>query len=160
MESTETIHSKLESVLKLFSYSQHVEWDRLNTFEVNYKRGYQNDYLKGRLNYLTGWKYNIGKEVYISKDSFNYMTVEEHAYVCKSDSLNASKFDNSFSTEFSETKYLKLEKDYIKFQIDRITEELTERNVIDSSTNKLSNLASVWILECKQNLLKTFKSFL
>ena len=134
-----------------------IEWDNYSALEKVYKNNFIRNELKGRAGYLHEWMHNIGKEVYISNKKFNYALVKNFT---EKDFLNQRYFDTSKSIEFTKDVFDRLCFDYIQYQINRLIEQLTEREITSNSTSKISNLVFEWQLECKQELIKIFKELI
>ena len=101
--------------------------------------------------------HNIGKEVYHSERSFNYVLVDKFEEI---DYLNQKYFNTSYSSVFTQEMFDELCVKYMEYQVKRLTEELLERSITSKSTCKMSNLVFEWNLECKQELIKIFKKLI
>lgn len=134
-----------------------IKWDEYTQLGRIYKNNYLAENLKERAKYLHEWMHNIGKEVYLSHKSFNYALVDKFSEM---DSLNQKYFDTTKSIEFTKEVFDRLCFDYITYQVERLTEQLIERELTSNSTSKINNLVFEWDLECKQELIKSFKSSL
>lgn len=134
-----------------------IDWDDLSNFEKSYRYNFKVNEIKARLEYLHEWRLNIGKEVYLSRDSWNYTLVDEFYEL---DQHNRNSFDNSFSTMFTEEMFDSLCRCYIIYSIDYLVRDFLERDITRNSTCKLSNLVFEWQLDCKQDLIKEFKNAL
>lgn len=135
--------------------SEKIDWDDLSNFERSYKLNFKLKEVKARLAYLHNWRLNIGKEVYLSREKWNYTLVDSFSQL---DHHNKSTFDNSYPIIFTEDDFDRLCLDYISYSIDFLLRDFLERSITSNSTWKLGNLIFEWELECKQELLKEFKS--
>lgn len=151
------IQNKLQEYISFHERSGQISinWDEYRQLERIYKNNYLAEKLKDRAKYLHEWMHNIGEEVYLSRNSFNYALVDNFG---KLDILNRNYFDNSYSTVFTQEMFDRLCFDYYNYQVKRLTEELTERSITSNSTCKIENLVFEWQLECKQELIKAFKN--
>jgi hypothetical protein len=132
-----------------------IKWDEYKNLENAYKNNFLKIALEERASYLHKWMHNIGKEVYISKKSFNYAIVD--TFETEINSLNQKYFDTTKSIVFTQNVFDKLCFDYCEFQVQRLIEELTEKSITINSTSKITNLVFEWCLECKQELIQIFK---
>lgn len=153
------IQNKLQEYISYYERSgqDSIKWDEYSQIERIYKNKSLAENLKDRAKYLHEWMHNIGKEVYLSREKWNYALVEKFSEM---DSLNRNGFDNSFSTVFTQEMFDKLCVDYCNYQVKRLTEQLIEREITSNSTSKINNLVFEWDLECKQELIKMFKELL
>jgi len=151
------IQNKLQEYISFHERSGQISinWDEYRQLENLYKNNYLVERLKNRAKYLHEWMHDIGKEIYLSRKSFNYALVDSFSQM---DFLSRSYFDNSFSTVFTQEMFNRFCVDYCNYQVKRLTEELTERSITSNSTCKISNLVFEWQLECKQELIKAFKN--
>jgi hypothetical protein len=99
----------------------------------------------------------IGERVYPSFDSFDYVTVTDFPDL---DRLNAAKFYPKDHKVFTEKMFEELCINYIKYQVERLTEDLLNRSITSNSTSKIDNLVFEWDLEIKQRLINIFKSMI
>jgi len=139
--------------LRIFTH----EWNDLGIFETNYFNNLKVVDFSARIEFLEIWRKNIGKEVYASDTKFNYVVVEEFNSM---DFFNQKYFNTSKSFVFSDVMFDLMSRDYIKYSVDRLTEELLERDLASNSTSKIRNLAFEWQLICKQELIREFKQIL
>ena len=137
--------------------SELIEWDDLSNFERSYKLNFKLEEVKARLSYLHEWRLNIGREVYLSREKWNYVLVDNFS---KLDHHNKNTFDNSYSTVFTEDMFDLLCEDYLRYSVDFLLRDFLERSITSNSTHKLGNLVFEWVLECKQELIKEFKNAL
>lgn len=134
-----------------------INWDEYSQLEKIYENNYLVEKLKERAKYLHKWMYNIGKEVYLSHNSFHYALVDKFSEM---DSLNKRCFDESKSIVFTQEVFNRLCFDYCSYQVKRLTEELIEGSITLNSSSKIENIVFEWKLECKQKLIKIFQSTL
>lgn len=151
--------NKIEEHLLKLSYimgegQRQIHWDDISSFRNNYVRNYKFDFITERVNYLETWKNKIGKQVFKSRDSFSYVTVDEFYLL---DSWIQINFDTTVEILFTEELYNTFCNEHMEYQVKRLVEELTEGQLSSNSTNKLTNLVFEWELECKQELLREFK---
>jgi hypothetical protein len=135
--------------------SKKIDWDDLSNFERSYKLNFKLEEVKVRLSYLHEWRLNIGREVYLSREKWNYVLVDDFS---KLDYHNKNTFDNSYSTVFTEDMFNLLCEDYLRYSVDFLLRDFLERNITSNSTHKLGNLVFEWVLDCKQELIKEFKN--
>ena len=153
------IQNRLQGCIDFYEKSDvdSIKWDEYKKLEKVYKNNRLSQELKERANYLHEWMNNIGKEVYLSNKSFNYTLVDKFSEM---DFLNQNYFDTTKSIEFTEEVFDRLCFDYITYQVERLTEQLIEREITSNSSCKITNLVFEWNLECNQELIKIFKSIL
>jgi len=137
--------------------SETIKWNDLSEFERSYKYNFKLEQIKARLSYLHKWNLSIGKEVYLSRDSWDYTLTDNFSSL---DVLIKKNFDNSFSNTFTKEYYDRLCLDYITYSIDYLMKYLLERELTSNSTCKLRNLIFEWELQCKQDLIKDFQNSL
>lgn len=128
-------------------------------FETNYKSSYIVEYLKGRNEMIKKHESYIGSKVFKLAKSFRYILLNE--YVVSYDSFE--KKMNPLENEeviFTEHLYEEFCKEYIQYQIERITKSFVQESITSNSTCKLTNIMFEWELECKQELLKFFNNIL
>lgn len=153
------IQNRLQDFINYYERSgvETIKWNEYRNLEEVYKNNSLVKDLKARAEYLHKWMHNIGKDVYFSKEGWNYTLVESFEQL---DFHNKSVFDTTKSIEFTKEVFDRLCFDYITYQVERLTEQLIEREVTSNSTSKITNLVFEWNLECKQELIKSFKSLL
>lgn len=153
------IQNRLQDFINYYERSgeDSIKWNEYRNLEEVYKNNSLVKDLKDRAGYLHKWMHNIGKDVYISNKSFNYALVDNFSEM---DFLNQKYFDTTKSIEFTKEVFDSLCFDYITYQVERLTEQLIEREITSNSTSKITNLVFEWNLECKQELIKSFKSLL
>lgn len=134
-----------------------VSWNEYNKLESVYIENYLKTEFSKRIDYLLEWKQNIGKNVYKSIRRFNYTLVDGFNQL---DHLNKNTYDSSNYFEFTIELYESLIIDYLKYQIERLTEDLIERPITSNSTSKMQNLVFEWQLECKQKMISYFKEII
>jgi len=137
--------------------SEKIDWDDLFDFERSYKYNFKLKEIKSRLKYLHKWRFNIGEEVYFSRNEWDYALVDTFSKLGKN---NQNTFDNSYSTIMTEEMFDNLCINYINYSINYLLKDFLERQITSNSTHKLGNLAFEWELECKQELIKDFKNTL
>ena len=149
------IQNRLQDLISFYERSgqDNIKWNEYKQLENVYKNNGLIQELKDRASYLHTWMHNIGKEVYHSRDSFNYILVDKFL---ETDVLNRNYFDNSFSTVFTQEMFDELCIEYCKYQVERLTKDLIKNSITSNSTCKISNLVFEWNLECKQELIKIF----
>lgn len=153
------IQNRLQDFINYYERSgvETIKWNEYRNLEEVYKNNSLVKDLKARAEYLHKWMHNIGKEAYLSREGWNYTLVDSFSEL---DHLNKTGFDNSYSTIFTKEMFDKLCIDYITYQVERLTEQLVEREITSNSTSKITNLIFEWNLECKQELIKIFKKLL
>ena len=137
--------------------SELIEWNDLSNFERSYRYNFKLTEVQSRLKYLHEWRCNIGKEVYISRDKWNYTLVDGYSSL---DIHNQRAFDDSKSIVFTEEVFNTLCVDYLNYSVGYLTADILERGITSNSTCKMSNLAFEWKLDCKTELIKDFKNIL
>lgn len=153
------IQNSLQDFITFYERSgvETIKWNEYRNLEEVYKNNKLAEDLKARAEYLHKWMHNIGKDVYISNKSFNYALVDKFSEM---DFLNQKYFDTTKSIEFTKEVFDRLCFDYMTYQVERLTEQLIEREITSNSTSKITNLVFEWDLECKQELIKMFKELL
>lgn len=153
------IQNRLQDFINYYERSgeDSIKWNEYRNLEEVYKNNKLVEDLKARAEYLHKWMHNIGKDVYISNKSFNYALVDNFSEM---DFLSQKYFDTTKSIEFTKEVFDRLCFDYITYQVERLTEQLIEREIASNSTSKITNLVFEWNLECKQELIKAFKNLL
>lgn len=151
--------TKLADYISFYERNQttSIKWDKYNQLESVYKNNAMLEELKARAGYLHKWMCDIGKEVYSHSKRFNYTLASDFDNL---DWVNQRGFDTTKSITFTQEVFDRFCFDYLEYQVKRFTEELTERSITSNSTSKISNLVFEWNLECKQELLKIFKSII
>lgn len=150
------IQNKLQDYVNFYEKSgqNSIKWNEYTQLGWIYNNNYLAEKLKERLKYLHEWMHNIGKEVYLSREKWNYALVDKFSQMGH---LNQKYFDTTKSITFTQELFDKLCFNYCEYQVKRLTEELTERSITSNSTCKMSNLVFEWSLGCKQELIKMFK---
>ena len=153
------IQNKLQDFINFYERSgdDSIKWNEYSRLENVYKNNSLARDFRERAEYLHEWMHNIGKEVYKSDKNFNYAVVDTFADL---DTWNMRYFNIEESFIFTEELFNELCINYIQYQIDRLSEELIERQIVCNSTSKITNLIFEWDLECKQELIKMFKKLL
>ena len=153
------IQNRLQDFINYYERSgeDSIKWNEYRNLEEVYKNNSLVKDLKARAEYLHKWMHNIGKEVYLSREGWNYTLAESFEQL---DFINKSVFDTTKSIEFTKEIFDRLSFDYITYQVGRLTEQLIEREITSNSTSKITNLVFEWNLECKQELIKSFKNLL
>lgn len=153
------IQNRLQDFINYYERSgeDSIKWNEYRNLEEIYKNNSLVKDLKARAEYLHKWMHNIGKEVYLSREGWNFTLVDSFSEL---DHLNRNVFDNNYSTIFTKEMFDKLCIDYITYQVERLTKQLIEREITSNSTSKINNLVFEWELECKQELIKMFKNLL
>jgi hypothetical protein len=154
------LQNSLQDYIDYYSVSgiESIKWNEYNRLENIYRNNYLTQELKERASYLHKWMHNIGKEVYHSNKNFNYALVDN--FETDIDFFNKKYFDTTCFSIFTREMFDELCVKYCKYQVKRLTEELTERSITSNSTSKISNLVFEWNLECKQELIKIFKKLI
>lgn len=153
------IQNRLQDFISYYERSEEdsIKWNEYRNLEEIYKNNSLVKDLNARAEYLHKWMFNIGKEVYLSREGWNYTLVKDFSEL---DHLNKGAFNNNYSTIFTKEMFDKLCTDYITYQVERLTKQLIEREITSNSTSKINNLVFEWNLECKQELIKMFKNLL
>lgn len=151
------LQNSLQDYIDYYSASgiESIKWNEYNRLENIYRNNYLTQDLKERAAYLHKWMHNIGKEVYHSNRNFNYALVDN--FETDVDFFNKKYFDTTSFSIFTREMFDELCVEYCKYQVQRLTEDLTERSITSNSTSKMLNLVFEWNLECKQELIKIFK---
>lgn len=154
-------YNKIQTMIQEFidknSTVQSVDWNKYRQLEKIYKMNFISSELSDRADYLHKWMHNINLRVYKSKRSFNYCLVKEFEIL---DFLNRNLFETSDEIVLTEELFDELCESYIEFQINRLIEELTEKELTRNSTVPIENIVFSWQLECKQEMLKMYKQML
>jgi hypothetical protein len=154
------LQNSLQDYIDYYSASgiESIKWHEYNKLENTYRNNYLTQELKERAKYLHKWMHNIGKGVYHSNRNFNYALVDN--FETDVDFFNKKYFDTTCFSIFTREMFDELCVKYCEYQVQRLTEELTERSITSNSTSKISNLVFEWNLECKQELIKIFKKLI
>ena len=153
------IQNRLQDFINYYERSgeDSIKWNEYRNLEEVYKNNSLVEDFKAIAEYLHKWMHNIGKEVYLSREGWNYTLVDSFSEL---NHLNQNVFDNNYSTIFTKEMFDKLCVDYVTYQVERLIGRLIEREITSNSTSKINNLVFEWNLECKQELIKIFKKLL
>jgi len=153
------IQKNLEDHIQYYSMDgvDSIKWGEYGRLENVYKNNFLRKELSERASYMHKWMHNIGKEVYHSVRNFNYALVDTFSEL---DVLNRRYFDTSYSTILTQEMFNEICVKYCQYQVERLTEELVERQITCNSTSKMTNLVFEWNLENKQELIKIFKKLI
>lgn len=127
-------------------------------FELNCRSEFTSQHLMGRIIFIEEHFNMIGKEVYKYVKSETYVLSSEVGSLSETH-LMFNKLENEpliFTIEMFDS-FLN---SYLQYQIDYLINGLLENSITSNSTHKLSNLVFEWELECKQNLIETYKKLL
>jgi hypothetical protein len=127
-------------------------------FEKNLRNKFIYEHVSANLEHTLRHESYIGKKVRKFQDRFAYILEDEYN--------NRKDEDSGFSIlnkleareiEFTEQLFNEFLEEYISYQIEYITYELLNKQLVSSSTNKLSNIAYEFKIESNQELYKFFK---
>lgn len=127
----------------------------IHQFEKNLRNKIIYEHVSAVLEHSLRHQSYIGKKVRKFKDRFTFILEEEYNTEHK-DFYTLNKLDSG-EIEFTEQLFNEFLDKYISFQVEYISYDLLNKQLVSSSTNKLSNIAFEFKIESNQELYKFFK---
>lgn len=127
-------------------------------FEINCRSEFMCEHLMGNIEFIQTHFNMIDREVYRYVKGGRYILTSQANSLTETH-LMMNKLDDEVLI-FTNEMFNNVIKDYIQYQIDYLIIGLLENSITSNSTHKLTNLVFEWELECKQNLIETYKKLI